>query len=159
MRCAGGYVGCVALSRRLSAGGGWRALRMLQVGVTAADGGDDGSEGAVGAGAADGEAVGAEAADGDMHTHLEAIPVQVRAERASSACADILRGIFQMHACCVRRNETSRPPRSPNVGAVWSCTSNNISCSLQDGAGVHTNETAHALQGVSRAHQRHTSMQ
>ena len=49
----------------------------------------------MGAGAADGEAVGAEAADGDMHTHLEAIPVQVRAERASSACADILRGIFE----------------------------------------------------------------
>ena len=145
----GGYVGCVVLSRRLSAGGGWRALRMLQVGVTAADGGDDGSEGAVGA----------EAADGDMHTHLEAIPVHVRAERASSACADILRGIFQMHACCIRRNETSRPPRSPNVGAVWSCTSDNTSCSLQDGAGVHTNETAHALQGVSRAHQRHISMQ
>ena len=145
----GGYVGCVVLSRRLSAGGGWRALRMLQVGVTAADGGDDGSEGAVGA----------EAADGDMHTHLEAISVQVRAERASSACADILRGIFQMHACCNRRNETSRPPRSPNVGAVWSCTSDNTSCSLQDGAGVHTNETAHALQGVSRAHQRHISMQ
>ena len=95
MRCAGGYVGCVALSRRLSAGGGWRALRMLQVGVTAADGGGDGSEGAVGAGAADGEAVGTEAADGDMHTHLEATPVQVRAERASSACADILRGIFE----------------------------------------------------------------
>jgi len=148
MRCVGGYVGCVVLSRRLSAGGGWRALRMLQVGVTAADGGDDGSEGAVGA----------EAADGDMHTHLEAISVQVRAERASSACADVLRGIFQMHACCVRRNETSRPPRSPNVGALWSCTPDNTSCSLQDG-GVHTNETAHALQGVSRAHQRHMSMQ
>ena len=56
---------------------------MLQVGVTAADGGGDGSEGAVGAGAADGEAVGAEAAAGDMHTNLEATPVQVRAERAA----------------------------------------------------------------------------